>query len=429
MAQIHSSGASLTSLLVRVSRISPILIAFALVVAACSGSDDGAAETTTTAAAAADTTTSSTSTSTTAAPTTTQEPPEPVTLGFELDAGFEDPLNEFYSWLADDRNPRPNAPDGLLEHVAGTVRTNPGEVGTISSSELSNGDSVAVARVDTDILLLVEDGSGWRVVGAALDGLTPWLGEEPRMVLVLGSDARVGQNQLRYRADSVHILTVVPDESAGAIVGFPRDAYTEGPDRGFDKLTHHMASAGPEVMLEVVTDLTQLDIEGYFVTGFLGFETLMIELGGLYIDLPSVMRSGNNWANFPAGPQNLTPIRALQLARIRKGLAGGDFTRSLNQGRIMQAAMDMVQVPGIDMLPEWTRILLDSVWTDLPTEDVLTLGASAYFMESTALTNIVLPGTVGTASGGASVVFLDPEAEDIYRDLEDGLLEPAEDDE
>jgi hypothetical protein len=90
--------------------------------------------------------------------------------------------------------------------------------------------------------------------------------------------------------------------------------------------------------------------------------------------------------------------------------------------------MDMVQVPGIDMLPEWIRILLDSTWTDLSTEDVLTLGASAYFMESTALTNVVLPGTVGTTSGGASVVFLDDEAEDIYRDLEDdGLLEPEED--
>ncbi|MDJ0953555.1 MAG: LCP family protein [Acidimicrobiia bacterium] len=413
----------------RISRISLFLIVFALVASACSGSDEDAAVANTGTEAAAESTTSSTSTSTTAAPTTTQGPPEPVTLGFEMADGFGDPLNEFYSWLADDRNPQPNAPAGLLEHVAGTARANPGEVGAVSSSQMSNGDSVAVARVDNDILLLVEDGSGWRIVGAALDGLTPWLGAEPRMVLVLGSDARVGQNQQRYRADSVHILTVVPDQGAGAIVGFPRDAYTEGPIRGFDKLTHHMASAGPEVMLEVVTDLTQLDIEGYFVTGFLGFETLMTELGGLYIDLPSVMRSGNNWANFPAGPQNLTPVRALQLARIRKGLAGGDFTRSLNQGRIMQAAMDMVQVPGIDMLPEWVRILLDSVWTDLSTEDVLTLGASAYFMESTALTNIVLPGTVGTTSGGASVVFLDPEAEAIYRDLEDGLLEPATDEE
>jgi len=283
---------------------------------------------------------------------------------------------------------------------------------------------VAVVTVDSDTLFMVEDGSGWRIVGAALDGLTPWLGEEPRMVLVLGSDARVGQNQQRYRADSVHIVTVVPDESAGAIVGFPRDSYTEGPIRGFDKLTHHMASAGPEVMMEVVTDLTQLDIEGYFVTGFKGFDALITELGGLYIDLPSVMRSGNNWANFPAGGQNLTPLRTLQLARIRKGLSGGDFTRSLNQGRIMQAAIDQIQPMGIDMLPMWIRILLDNTWTDLSSADVLTLGASIYYLESGDLENVVLPGTVGTASNGASVVFLDDEAEDIYRDLEDGLLEP-----
>jgi hypothetical protein len=33
---------------------------------------------------------------------------------------------------------------------------------------------------------------------------------------------------------------------------------------------------------------------------------------------------------------------------------------------------------------------------------------------------------VGTASNGASVVFLDDAAEDIYRDIEDGLLEPDE---
>lgn len=406
----------------RFSRISLILIALALLASACSGSDDGADAATTTAGPPAST--SSSTTNTTAAATTTEAPPEPIALGFDMPEGFTEPLNSFYSWLADDRNEKPAVPAGLLAHVAGTERLEPGAVGGVTSAELTNGDSVAVARVDSDIILLVEDGSGWRIVGAALDGLTPWLGEEPRMVLVLGSDARVGQNQQRYRADSVHILTVVPDAGAGAIVGFPRDSYVEGPNRGFDKLTHHMASAGPEVMLEVVTGLTGLPIEGYFVTGFLGFDTLITELGGLTIDLPSVMRSGNNWSNFPAGPQTLTPNRALQLARIRKGLSGGDFTRSLNQGRIMQAAMDMVQVPGIDMLPEWIRILLDSVWTDLSTEDVLTLGASVYFLESSALTNTVLSGTVGTTSGGASVVFLDDSAEDVYRDLEDGLLAP-----
>ncbi len=158
------------------------------------------------------------------------------------------------------------------------------------------------------------------------------------------------------------------------------------------------------------------------MTGFLGFTNLIEELGGLFIDLPRIMRSGNNWANYPAGPQTLTAQRALRLARIRKGLPRGDFDRSFNQGLIMQAAMDMVQLVGIDALPEWVRILDANTWTDLSTDDVLTLGASAFFFESTELVNTVLPGTVGTA-GSASVVFINDEADDIYRDLEDGLLE------
>lgn len=397
--------------------ISRILLVLALVVAGCSGDADAAQDDTTTTASV----TTAASTTTTERTTTTEDAPQPVELGFEMPTEFAAPLNGLYSWLADDRNPQPNIPGGMLAAFRDLAHRTPGDIGEISSAELSNGESVAIARVDRDVLALVDDGSGWRIVGAALDGIAPWFGEEPRMVLVLGSDARPGQNQQRYRADSVHILTVVPSEGAGAIVGFPRDSWTEGPD-GMDKLTHHMAGAGPEVMLDVVTNLTDLPIEGYFVTGFVGFENLITELGGLEIDLPSVMRSGNNWSNFPAGPQTLTPTRALQLARIRKGLSGGDFTRSLNQGRIMQAALDMVQSAGIDALPTWIQVLYDSVWTDLTTEDVLTLAASAYFFDSTELTNIVLPGSVGTTSGGASVVFLADEAEDIYRDIEDGLL-------
>lgn len=400
----------------RSSRLSTLLIVLGLVAAACSG--DQADPATTTLAPVA-----TLAPIVTAAPTTTTTaaPLEQVELAFEMPAGFQQPLDDFYTWLVDDRNEEPDAPKGMLEHVAGIVRTSPGEIGEITTSELESGDSVAVARIDSDVILLVDGGGGWRIVGGALDGITPWLGEEPRMVLVLGSDARVGQNQQRYRADSVHIVTVAPDAGAGAIVGFPRDSWVEGPD-GNDKLTHIMAGRGPEAMLETVTTLTNLDIEGYFVTGFKGFTALMTELGGLFIDLPSTMRSGNNWSNFPAGPQTLTPTRALQLARIRKGLSGGDFTRSLNQGRIMQAAIDMIQVPGIELLPDWVRILLDNAWTDLPTEDVLTLGASIYFFSSDQLTNIVLPGSVGNA-GSASVVFLDDEAEDVYRDLEDdGLL-------
>ncbi|MDJ0498678.1 MAG: LCP family protein [Acidimicrobiia bacterium] len=396
--------------------LTTLICALALIAAACSGAEAEPATTT-----AAPTTTSTTTTTTAPPTTTTEAPPVMVDLEIETPAGMAEPLNQLYSWLTDKRNEPPAAPADLVAHLEPVSRTDPGQAAGVMSTELAGGDAVAVARVDNDIVLLVDDGQGWRIVGAAMDGVTPWLGPSPRSVLILGSDARVGQNQQRYRADSVHILTVVPEAEAGAIVGFPRDSWVQGPDGG-TKLTNLMAGRGPEIMLETITELTQLDIEGYFVTGFLGFSNLIEALGGLYIDLPTTMRTGNNWANFPAGPQELTPQRALRLARIRKGLPRGDFDRSFNQGLIMQAAMDMIQLTGIDMLPEWVRILDENTWTDLSTEDVLTLGASAFFFPSDQLINTVLPGSVGTA-GAASVVYLDPAAEDVYRDLEDGLLD------
>jgi len=417
-AMTDSPQGSLPSPPVQTSRIPILVFALALTAGACSGAPAPA----TTAAAPTTSTpsTTTTTTTTTSTTTTTEAPLANVVLDFEMPPGMDGPLNEFYSWLSDDRNEEPAIPPGLIAHLSGTTREKPGTVGGVTSAELEDGDSVAVARVDRDIVLLVDDGAGWRIVGAILDEVTPWLGQSPRIVLILGSDARVGQLQTRFRADSVHILTVVPEAEAGAIVGFPRDSWVQGPDGGI-KLTNLMAGRGPEIMLETITDLTQLEIEGYFVTGFLGFSTLIEELGGLFIDLPTVMRSGNNWSNYPAGPQTLTPQRALRLARIRKGLPRGDFDRSFNQGLIMQAAMDMIQLTGIDLLPEWTRILTSSTWTDLSTEDVLTLGASTFFFPSDGLVNTVLPGRVGTA-GSASVVYLDDSAEDIYRDLEDGLL-------
>lgn len=393
--------------------LTTLICALALTAAACSSAD---------AEPAASTAAAPTTTTTTAAPTTTSTEPPPVSVTLDLDipAEIAEPLNELYSWLADGRNEPPVIPADMVAHLEPISRTDAGQVGAVTSAELENGDAVAVARVDRDIVLLVNDGPGWRIIGAAMDGTTPWLGPNPRMVLILGSDARVGQDQQRFRADSVHILTVVPEAEAGAIVGFPRDSWVQGPDGG-TKLTNLMAGRGPEIMLETITELTQLDIEGYFVTGFLGFTNLIESLGGLYIDLPTTMRSGNSWANYPAGPQELTPQRALRLARIRKGLPRGDFDRSFNQGLIMQAAMDMIQLTGIDVLPEWVRILDENTWTNLSTEDVLTLGAAAFFFPSDQLVNTVLPGSVGTA-GVASVVYLDPAAEDVYRDLEDGLL-------
>ena len=361
------------------SRVILGLVALSLVAGAC-GASVPPEEVTTTMLATTTTTTSQAPT-TLATTTTTTTEPRTVAASGDLPQPILAALGSLYSWLADERNPDPTIPDAMHRALAGAghpVGASVGATGVVH--ELKGGDTVAVIHVADDILFMVKDGQPWRVAGAKLADLPPWLGESPRLLLVLGSDARSGQKQQLLRADSIHIIGVDPARSEGSIVGFPRDSWVEGPD-GHNKFTNIMAGRGPEVMLDTAEALTALDLEGYVVTGFVGFEGLIKDLGGLVINLPKSIKSGiDGWQDYPSGEQKLGPTPLLRLARIRKTLNGGDFARSANHGLIMQAGMTAVQAIGVDALPGLLDILLKRTWTDLSTEDLLTMAATVFFV-------------------------------------------------
>jgi LCP family protein required for cell wall assembly len=401
-------------------RLIPTFVALALVAGAC-GASGPPEEITTTSLAATTTATTNPPPPTTSA-TTTVGPPRTVTAGGDLPTPILTALGALYSWLADERNPAPPVPAAMLATLDAGQPIFPSVAASGVVHELENGDSVAVVHVAGDVLFMVEDEQPWRIAGAVLVGEQPWLGESPRLLLVLGSDARKGENQRRLRADSIHIVGVDPSRSEGSIVGFPRDSWVEGP-AGKNKFTNIMAGRGPEVMLDTAEALTALDLDGYVVTGFAGFEGLIKDLGGLTIDLPQAIRSGiEGWQNYPSGVQKLGPTALLRLARIRKTLNGGDFARSVNHGLIMLAGMIAVQEMGVDELPRLLDTLLEHTWTDLSTEDLLTMAATVYILTPEDMVNMVLPGSVGTA-GDRSVVFLAESATNVYLDLADGVID------
>lgn len=339
-------------------------------------------------------------------------------------------MGELYSWLGDRRNPEPSISTAMLQGLADTSRPLVpiiGATGVVEDlpREFTDGEvlhQLGVVHVRDDTLVVTNDGA-WEIVGLVSEDTT-WLGG-PLLLLVLGSDARPGESQLRLRADSIHIVGYDTEHMRGTILGFPRDSYVEGPIRGFDKFAHHMAAAGPDVMLEVAENRTQLDLDGYAVTGFVGFQGLVGELGGLLIDLPRSVNTGNNWQNFAAGLQRLSPLRTLQLARARKGVPGGDFGRSANQGMIMLAAIDMVQGMGIDAMPAFGRIFFDHGWSDVPTDRLAQFAAAAFLVDTSDIQNVVLPGSVQTISG-SSVVVLDDIVDDVFVDLEDAWLDDTD---
>ncbi|WKZ83618.1 MAG: LCP family protein [Acidimicrobiia bacterium] len=410
-------------------RAGTALAAWTLLLGACGG---GAAATSTTVPAEITTTTRSATTTVAASSTeaTLGPPPETraaVTVAFEGEPAAGAAVAGFYAWLGDRSRLLPDVPFGLVDHVWAVSFTEDVDlVGSLYAAETEEG-SVAVARVDDDVVLLVDDGSGWRVVGADLTrfDLGPWYGDPIRHVLVLGSDARPGESQRLYRADSIHVLSSNVDARAGAIMGFPRDTLVEA-SYGDDKFTHvnAVSETHSEEMVEIARSLSGLPIEGYLITGFSGFTALVNDFGGVQVRVPYPMVDWRAEANLVAGLQRLWGAAALAFSRVRS-IPGGDFTRSLHQGEVIAAALAAIHERSVTDLPALVAILADHTWTDLTLEQLLTLGAQAFYIDPEKVGNVVLPGRSQLVKGASVVVLEEAGAEKIYRDLDDGKLDEA----
>ncbi len=425
-----SGSRQLALRLTAVKRLFPTISAivlFAIVASACTSASDAptgeAAAPTTTVIEATPTSVPSTTTASPPSSTTTSTSPlETVEVTGDLPDDLLSAIGVLLSWQRDDRNNPPSLPIGLAIHLDEHPIDAPGEISVTGSiASLDDGEIAVVTTDNGDVLLAADEGDGWQIVGADPATGSPWYGEEPRMVMVIGSDARPGENQQRLRADSIHLVTANPSAGNGTILGFPRDSWVSTP-YGSMKFTSLMAGRGPQVMVDKVVDTWDLPVEGYVVTGFRGFENLMRSIGNLPIDLPRALPTQAWWDGFGAGSQRLSPQRTLEYARTRKGVPGGDITRSANQGIVMLAVLRVLQMNDITDAPEIVSVLLDHTWTSLTPTDLIQLAATIHVLDVDEIENVVLPGALGRA-GAASVVRLTPEADEMLADLgDDGLL-------
>lgn len=228
-------------------------------------------------------------------------------------------------------------------------------------------------------------------------------------VLVIGSDARPGQDPARARADSLHLLAVDPATRRATIVGFPRDSWVDVPGHGRGKINRALALGGPDLMAQTVRLLTGLPVDYYVLTGFEGFTRLVDEMGGVDVPVERRMNEPFSGAFFEPGWHHFDGGEALAFSRNRKDVARGDFSRSEHQGLVMLSALAKMrgEVGDDAGVAAWTAVLLRHVALDVPLADLPGLGALARALDPHTTTNVVVPGGVGHA-GGQSVVFLDP---------------------
>ncbi len=378
-----------------------------LVLTACSGGGSTAAPSP-----------STTSASTTPSPSATTPSPAPSGVsGRGLPADLTAAVRPLYA------GGRVAAPATVAAALA-SRRTSSTPVALTGRTGTWKGTPIAVVTAGKDVTLAVKAPT-WRVVGGwwpSLGVKGPQLGGN-RRVLLIGSDARTlqGQKVDRSRADSLHVVGV-DGHGGGGILGFARDAYVPLSTGGRDKINAAMVFGGPKAELQTVRNTTGLPIEGYLLTGFGGFRRIVNGAGGLPITLPRAVHDKASKADLGAGRQKLDGKQALAYSRARKSVAGGDFGRSANQGRVILAAAAMTRLAGPSSLPSMLARAAPSLQTDLSAEQVLTLAATVFVTDVGKVGNKVAKGGFGTTSGGASIVRLDGRARGYFADLRDGNL-------
>jgi LCP family protein required for cell wall assembly len=253
-------------------------------------------------------------------------------------------------------------------------------------------------------------------------------GSQPIFILLIGSDARPGEEITGQRADSIHILAINPAKAKATIVGFPRDSYVPIPGLGTNKINASMVNGGPELVVQTVEELTGLTMDYWALTWFEGFEAMINDVGGLTMDVPFDVFDSFAHAQIEAGPQTLSGRDALAFARARHALPTGDFGRSENQGRLMIAALaqfkkEFGKDPG--RMLAWIGAGLRNAQTDVPLDQLMTLAFTGSTLSPKRIVNVVIPGSNGMA-GNISVVNLNQEVlQAISTDLKnDGLLRP-----
>lgn len=262
-------------------------------------------------------------------------------------------------------------------------------------------------------------GSGGFGPGAAL----PFRGavnvpNDLKFFLVIGSDARPGQDPGRARADSVHIAAVDPLTREGTVLGLPRDALVNVPGHGRQKINSALALGGPELMVRTVRDLTGFPISYYAVTGFEGIVKIVNSLKGVEVKVPYRMDDRYSGARFEPGWHHMNGPQVLAFTRARHGVPGGDLGRSENQGRVIVHALEKMRATtrAEGGIRRWLDVLFRYARLDMSLTDAVDLGMLARHIAPADLRNVVAQGKQASA-GGQSVIVLDEEAFDLFRDV------------
>jgi LCP family protein required for cell wall assembly len=225
-------------------------------------------------------------------------------------------------------------------------------------------------------------------------------------LLALGSDARPGDPVLGSRSDAIQLIGINTKTGASTVIGIPRDSYVDIPGHGRDKINAAMVFGGPQLTAQTVADMVGIKPDYVFVTSFRGLMHMVASIGGITVRVRWDVTTPVN--HYQPGMRHLNALEVLDFGRIRHGLPGGDFDRSLDQSSLLRGGLrellDRVRHQGGYESAMYS--FMRNVETDLSPAELYRLGRAVLQAKPGLVRQCVVPGGTGYV-GTASVVFPD----------------------
>lgn len=265
---------------------------------------------------------------------------------------------------------------------------------------------------------------------------------EPMNVLVVGSDTREGIAQAGednfggtkevkgQRSDTIILLRVDPKQEKASMLSLPRDLYVPIAGTNRSDRINTAFEAGPERLIQTVSDAVGVPIDHYVQVDFNGFRGIVGAVGGVQIYSPARARDKVTGLDIPnpgcvtlSGDQALAFVRSRQYEYFENGKWRTDPTGDL--GRI-QRQQDFVRrvlkranekARGLDFLAinrlvstGIKNVKIDSGFTE---RDIADLAKRFRSLDPNAVQMLTVQ-TVPANVGGAAVLRLkQPESQQI----------------
>ncbi len=214
--------------------------------------------------------------------------------------------------------------------------------------------------------------------------------------LLIGADKRPADKS--FNADSLIVASVDPESKIISMLSIPRDTRVVVGSSQFVKINAvPMLRSIPELMKQV-TELTGIALDGYVMTNFEGFKSIIDTLGGITVYVEKEMgpyETGDKvdgYIHVLPGEQRMSGSLALQYARFRND-ALADISRTARQQNVLKSvAKEMLQVSTITKIPKLIPQLMEAVETNLSLADILKLSKVAAGFNSSNIVSQTLPG-------------------------------------